>query len=70
MLTVDHVAFGSRDHEEASAAFSVLGFTPSETCRCEWEIEGRQDAANAACIVFEREYLDIIEVTSPRWDAH
>jgi hypothetical protein len=70
MLTLDHVAFGSRDHEEASTSFSVLGFTPSETCRCEWEIAGRQDAATAVCIVFEREYLDIIEVSNLRWAKH
>jgi hypothetical protein len=70
MLSLDHVAFGSRDHEEASASFSALGFTPSETCRCEWEIAGRQDAADAVCIVFEREYLDIIEVSNLRWAQH
>ncbi len=67
MLTLDHVAFGTSDLEEASAAFSALGFAPSGRSRCEWRIGGDEDAANAACIVFEREYLDLIEIADPRW---
>jgi len=70
VISLDHIAFGARDARAALVAYEQLGFVPGPESRCDWEIAGSPASAAAACIVFEHEYLDVVESSDPRWLAH
>ncbi len=69
-ITLDHVAFGTGDPKTAAGQALRLGFSSTSVSRCSWELAGSHYAADAISIVFPRQYLDFIHVTSPEWMRH
>jgi len=70
LIQLDHIAFGIRSAASAAETLRALGFADGPFSSCAWEIAGEPYAADAVCCVFERTYLDLIEVSDAEWNAH
>jgi hypothetical protein len=65
VLEFDHLPFGVADVEAIRADLETLGFTATATGVCRWTLRARAHAARALSIVFERGYLDLVEIQDP-----
>jgi hypothetical protein len=69
VLEFDHLPFGVADVEAIRADLETLGFTATATGVCRWALRERVHAARALSIVFERGYLDLVEIQDPVREA-
>jgi hypothetical protein len=58
------------DVESIRADWGRLGFAATATGICRWTLRGRSHAARASSVVFERAYLDLIEMPDYGWARH
>jgi hypothetical protein len=68
VFELDHIAFAVADVESLRADWSALGFTPTAVGVCRWALREHGHQARATSIVFERGYLDLVEVQDEAWE--